>query len=241
MPAHDVFPWAILVQQLLSAILGKGDRFIDIGANIGMISLCAVRLVGERGEVECFEPNPDCVAKIRENISLNGLTNITIHPVGLSDERGKMTLNLATTHTGTATFASIENPERSYSVEVLIGDDVLLSNKNIIKLIKIDVEGFELHVLKGLKRTLDTFKPFLITEFLESHFQRANTSGKEIKNYLTGKGYIPYSISSQRGLLGVQLKLVPIKDSAESDLSNDILWIHRETSISKNLKNHISH
>lgn len=228
------------VQQLLSEILSNDDRFIDIGANIGMISLCAAGLVGKNGEVECFEPNPDCVAVIQENINLNGLTNITIHPVGLSDQRGELNLNLANTHTGTATFADIGNPEKSYKVEVLIGDDVLLTNKKKIKLIKIDVEGFELHVLKGLKRTLDIFHPFLITEFVESHFQRANTTGREIKNFLFENGYTPYGITKRRKLFSSQFVLVPIKKTSECDFANDLLWIHQESFISKNIERHIS-
>lgn len=227
------------VQQLLSVLLSKDDRFIDIGANIGMISLYAARLVGKHGQVECFEPNPDCVKIIRENISLNELNNIAIYPVGLSDEKGEMILNLETTHTGSATLAKIKNPERSYRVEVIIGDDALLTNKNIIKLIKMDVEGFEFHVLKGLKRILDTFHPYLITEFIESHFQRANTTGEEIKNFLTELGYTPYAITKKRKLFGSQFELMPTKKISGRDFANNFLWVHKETCIKKNLERHI--
>ena len=68
-------------QLLMSICLRPGDRFIDIGANIGMISLLAARLVGPSGRVDSVEPNPKCIEIFREHIALNPIGNIHIHPV----------------------------------------------------------------------------------------------------------------------------------------------------------------
>ncbi len=179
------------VQQLLSKILEPGDRFIDVGANIGMISLHAAHLVTEIGKVDCFEPNPECVQAIKANLARNGVKHVKVFPVGLSDSNGVLQLNLTSLHTGTATMAPVEGVTKSFEVQVLIGDDVVLSDSRRVKLIKIDVEGFELHVLRGLKRSLEIYQPMLITEFVESHFQRAGTSSAEITEFLTGIGYKP--------------------------------------------------
>lgn len=215
------------IQQLLSAILKPGDRFVDIGANIGMITLHAARLVTEKGKIDCFEPNPDCVQSIKDTLARNNLRHVNVYPVGLSDSTGMLQLSLTSSHTGTATLAPVHGVTKSFEVPTLIGDDVVLSDPTPMKLIKIDVEGFELHVLKGLKRALDMFQPFLITEFAESHFQRAGTSSTEILRFLTGLGYKPYGISARRKWMRYRFQLVPLADRFDDrgDIS-DILWVH---------------
>ena len=217
------------VQQLLSAILKPGDRFVDVGANIGMITLHAARLVTESGKVDCFEPNPDCVQSIRDTLARNNLKHVNVYPVGLSDRTGLLQLNLTSSHTGTATLAPVPGVTKSFDVQTLIGDDVLLADPQRMKLIKIDVEGFELHVLKGLKRALEMFQPLVITEFVEPHFQRAGTSSAEILGFLAGLGYRPYGISARRKWTRYRLQLVPLTDrfNERGDI-NDILWVHAQ-------------
>lgn len=223
------------VQQLLSEILKPGDRFVDVGGNIGMITLCAAHLVTEKGRVDCFEPNPECVQSINDSLARNDIKHVKVFPVGLSDSDGVLQLNLTSLHTGTATMAPVEGISKSFAVQVLVGDDVVLSDPMRVKLIKIDVEGFELHVLKGLKRSLEIHQPMLIIEFVESHFRRAGTSGEEITKFLTEIGYQPYGISSKRKWMKYRLKLVPIMDQLNDGEVRDILWVHAQNSFNKEL------
>lgn len=72
----------------LSECLEPGDRFVDVGANIGMITLQAARLVGPSGRVESFEPNPNCFATLERHLAINGIENVVAHRVGLSDTSG---------------------------------------------------------------------------------------------------------------------------------------------------------
>jgi len=218
------------VQQLMIAILKKDDRFVDIGTNIGMISMLGAYLVGKNGRVDGFEPNQDCVALFKNNLDLNAIEHVKIHPVGLSDSNQVLPLNLTSEHTGTATLASVSGVINSYDVNLVIGDDVLLSYPMPINLIKIDVEGYEMHVLKGLTKTLHKYKPPLITEFIESHFIRAGTNSNEIKMFLKSFGYIPYGIDSRRKWLRYQPRLSLLRLDTSSWGFNDILWIHEDDS-----------
>ena len=228
------------VQYVLDAVLEPGDRVVDIGGNIGMITLHAAHLVTETGEVDCFEPNPDCLAIIDSNLKENQIKQVTVHPVGLSDKKDFLQLSLASSHTGAATMTKINHVEKYFEVEVAIGDDVVLKNPKNIKLIKIDVEGFELNVLRGLKKTLNKFKPLLITECLEETLVRAGTNCEEVGEFLRDLGYSPYGITTERKLFQYSLKLVPLEDTLNDNQFNDIFWVHQDNLFHNKLEKYIT-
>jgi FkbM family methyltransferase len=217
-------------QLLLNHILKEGDRFIDIGANIGMIALHAASLVKKTGQVECFEPNPECAKIIRDTFNANSISQGKVYEIGLSDTKGRLKLNLTSSHTGTATLASFENEKnlvcKTFDVNVEIGDEVILDNQKAVKLIKIDVEGFELRVLKGLEVTLKTWRPCVVTEFVKEHLERAGTSRKEIADFMSNLDYHPYAISTCRKYFKHKLQLTPLRD-IEQTASQDILWVYK--------------
>ena len=68
--------------------LRPGDTFIDAGANIGLFTLLALSVVGDKGHVHAFEPNPLVAAMLRESLALNAADNVTVHEIGLSDVEG---------------------------------------------------------------------------------------------------------------------------------------------------------
>lgn len=216
------------VQLLMKAALKPGDRFVDIGANIGMISLYAAYLVTDKGTVNSFEPNPDCIAAIESSVKANHLTHVKLYPVALADKEDKLQLNLSSAHTGTATLAKINDTVKSFEVDVVIGDNLLLIDSTPIKMVKIDVEGFELRALKGIKKSLELSQPMLITEFIDSHFERAGTSSNEIKIFISELGYKPYGISLQRKWFKHRLQLVPLSIDDDTFSHNDILWLNKE-------------
>ena len=70
---------------LMSRVLRHGDGFVDGGAHIGTYALLAASLVGSDGHVDCFEGAPTALARLCENIALNGFGNVTVHAAALSD------------------------------------------------------------------------------------------------------------------------------------------------------------
>lgn len=216
------------VLETLDLLLHPGDRFVDVGANIGMITLHARSLVGDDGRIDCFEPNPDCVAAIHANLILNGITNVVIHPCGLGDRAGPMILHLTSEHTGTATLADTgEDTVRKFSVDVEVGDEALREPPRVIK---IDVEGFELQVLRGLRRTLADSAPFVITEVIESQLARAGSSTSDLVDLFAKQGYRAFGIGLLRNkAFRSHMSLNPIGGVADFAPFKDILWAHLDS------------
>jgi FkbM family methyltransferase len=210
----------------LDGLLRPGDCFVDVGANIGMITLHARHLVGADGRIDAFEPNPKCVMAIEEHLRMNDIRNVVVHRCALADSPRSMDLALASEHTGTATLAPVSRAIETVRVDVRVGDDEISS---IPRVIKIDVEGFELQVLKGLEKTLQ-HKPFVITELIESHLKNAGTSIAEVRNFLRARGYKPYGIGLHRTrrFLPVRLALADLDQRDEYEAFTDILWAATE-------------
>lgn len=200
----------------------KGDRFVDIGANIGMITLHAHSLIGSTGCIDCFEPNPECVERLRRHLQINGIQNVAIHTCALSDEVGNLNLNLSSEHSGTATLTEVNEVKRTLPVRVCVGDELLMEGPRI-NVMKVDVEGYEMKVLSGLQQTLKTSKPMIITELIEGHLHRAGSSVAAVTELLGTLGYAPLGIGSVRKGISHRLTL-----SRSIDNCNDAVWIHAE-------------
>jgi len=215
------------VLRVLDATLQPGERFVDIGANIGMITLQARSRVGASGQIDCFEPNPDCVAMIDRHLRLNGIANARVHACALSDRPGTLDLNLTSAHTGTATLAEVEGVVRRIAVAVQVGDEVLAAASAApVRLVKVDVEGFELHVLKGICRTLTNDKPFVMTELIEEQLAKGGTSVREVTGFLFDLGYEAFGIQSARRLVRRELMLKPVARGDSFERFSDVLWAH---------------
>lgn len=215
-------------QLLLKQTLKNGDTFIDIGANEGMLSLLASRLVGEHGAVVAFEPNPKPREIFQKTIARNAISNIKIVPVGLGDKDETLTLASPKINSGEASFGrSNYNSDQVDVVHCVVrrGDDVLADVAP--KLIKIDVEGFELHVLKGLKQLLIRQRPPIIMEMIAGHLANADTTPEEIVSFMTSLGYAPFRIGLKRSGFRHTLSVAPT--SVRPDVNDDILWIKHST------------
>ena len=139
-----------------------GGVLLDIGANIGNHALF---LSQNFTETHCFEPDPTIAARLRENAGLNRIP-LHIHEVGLGDADALCPFAPGTGgNRGQGSFVR-SGAETPLTLPVRIGDDYL-AERGIrdIALIKIDVEGAELAVLRGLQRTIREFAPPIILEF----------------------------------------------------------------------------
>ncbi|HEY0825616.1 MAG TPA: FkbM family methyltransferase [Ramlibacter sp.] len=211
------------VLQVLDRLLRPGDTFVDVGANIGMIALHASARVGSSGAVHCFEPNPECLGLLREHIALNGLRNVRVHPFALSDEPGELELRLTSEHTGTATLAQVACATRTFAVPVRVGDEALAGISP--RVVKIDVEGFEVFVLRGLADTLRLAKPFVVTEVEDTLLRRAGTTPNELMALMSSFGYRAFGIRLTRSMLRWHLALPALRTHRQFGGFSDILWV----------------
>jgi FkbM family methyltransferase len=135
------------LEWLKEHFIEKGDFVVDCGANMGFTTIFFAHFVGSSGRVLAFEPIPSNAEDARENVELNGLTNVEIRQQAVGNTNGIATL--IDTPNGILTN---KRNGKTIDVGVVRLDDVISSGQPT--LLKIDVEGHELEVLKGASRIL---------------------------------------------------------------------------------------
>lgn len=178
--------------------LKPGDTFLDIGANVGFFSLCASRRVGEKGAVYAFEPAPETRKSLNRNLELNGVRNVITVPVALSDSMGSGELFLNAKHNSGA--ASLhQSPDSGGAVEVKLDTYDNFAEKNglpVPALVKIDVEGAEMNVLRGMRELLSRpDRPPIILEVSEWSLKEMGSSKDELFKLMAKNGYKPHLLS----------------------------------------------
>jgi FkbM family methyltransferase len=169
------------VAATLDRILGAGDVFVDVGANVGYHSFRAVRRIGPTGRVIAVEANPENARLIARTIDVNSLTNVELVPLALSDRRGHVVFG---SHLGTnggflgdAGAASASG--RSTIVPTTRLDDLDLDRVSVVK---IDVEGAEALVVDGCGATVARERPTFVMEFSREMTERV--SGRSAADHL---------------------------------------------------------
>jgi FkbM family methyltransferase len=135
----------------------RGDTVIDVGMNVGHVTLLAGARVGTTGKVLAFEPNKALVDKVAVLAALQELIQIHILPYGLSEKEGTFILRMEPEHAGGATFRSSVSDEFTVTqeCETRVGDEVLSGERLPGRaFLKVDVEGLEVEVLRGMRETL---------------------------------------------------------------------------------------
>lgn len=178
--------------------LNEDDIFIDIGSNIGLFSILASRKVGDKGQVICFEPAPKTYERLLENVELNQLKNIKAINLGLSDSEGELKFYYSDSgFDAWNSFAPDYRLKKSMVVKTSTLDKELGEiNKSQVKLVKIDVEGWEKFVIKGGTLFFQNYSPIVIVEFTEENTFNAGYSVHDIFTELEKLGYEWFEIKN---------------------------------------------
>lgn len=152
---------------ILGKYLQKGMTFIDIGANAGYFVLLGSKCVGENGKVVAFEPVTLNIKSINANISINKLENVIVEGAVLSDKEGMVSFtveaNNANSHISEMNITHAVSKELEViMVKSMKLDDYVLNQNIHVDVIKMDVEGAEVSVLRGSINTLKTHKPVCV-------------------------------------------------------------------------------
>ena len=159
------------VQQALVECLKPGDVVLDVGANVGFIAVIAAKLVGPAGRVVAFEPVPANARLVRRNARLNGLSRLEVVETAVGDRCGTARLVLARLSGGSALAGTDLPPDACGEIEVpLTTLDAWHAREPATRpaLVKIDVEGAELAVLRGAVGLLAAAGPWLCVEVDEA-------------------------------------------------------------------------
>ena len=179
-------------------LIVPGTTVLDVGANIGLCSLEFAHTTGKLGRVIAFEPNANTANRLRQNLSNNGVENVTIEQVAVANQEGSITFHESDQPTLSSATRIPPNHVQSYDVPVVRVDDVWSrAGRPRVSLLKIDVEGGELAVLQGASELLAAHSPAIMLEAwgepqlgpIQAHlarigYQRIQPKGFESRNHL---------------------------------------------------------
>jgi len=182
--------------RIISTNLNLGDTFWDVGANIGLFSLYASKIVGPTGKVVSFEPAPETFELLSANV--RGCETIQALPYGIGNENSNTLMSVQGASTG-ASFVKevvelsqiyhkdtplIQVPVSIYKMDTLPGK--INSRPNLIK---IDIEGFEVEALRGAENILDEFRPILVIEIHPLQLSMCGSHENEVFDLLRRHDY----------------------------------------------------
>jgi FkbM family methyltransferase len=189
--AHQYEPH---VTAAIRRVLKPGMVFVDVGANIGYLSLIAAREVGSGGKVISFEPGQYFCKLLYLSAKLNGFANVEIYPFAVADQRKNVIYD--ETHGSGGSISqfdvNLETTALRHIVHALTLDDVLRDEERV-HLIKMDIEGAEHLALQGSKNILKSHRPTIISEFSPAGLR--NVSGVSGRDFLRELIDAQYDIS----------------------------------------------
>lgn len=172
------------VLHLMVRAIKPGDVVLDGGANIGFFTMVMALLVGDKGKVLAFEPGPNNIEKLCENIALNKVSNVQIFQKALWSRNCTRDLHLAE-DSGLNALVHYAEALSSTPVECTYIDDLGIGPS----FLKLDIEGAEMHALEGAATLLETESPYVVCEANTGALARFDTSLEKIRAYMHELGY----------------------------------------------------
>ena len=153
----------------------KGRCVLDIGSNIGNHTLYFILECGA-SIVHCFEPMAKVISVLKKNLEINEVQNkVVLHQVGVGAQTSKACMR----HFDRENMGSTELDYNDAGDISIVSIDDLCFSEDVV-MIKIDVEGFEYEVIKGMKETLKKFRPYIMIEIRNIYFNPINDILKSI-------------------------------------------------------------
>lgn len=176
--------------------LQPGDCVVDVGAHVGVFTCLAASLVGPGGHVYAFEPNAANRRRLVHNVKQNGYQDrVTISPCACSDHHARTSLYRCADNDGghalydpglAAWNAKSRAKPQQALIETICLDDVI---DRPVRLVKIDTEGAEAHVLRGARRILDVDRPVVIAEINAFGLAMMKESEQTLRTIFQVRGY----------------------------------------------------
>jgi FkbM family methyltransferase len=182
----------------LGQILKPGMTMLDVGANEGLYTLFGANRVGATGRVVAFEPSSREHRKLQHNVARTRLGNVTVVPTAIGSREGTAALQIASgVHSGHNTLgALVYDDAPAVGVEHVPVErlDSVVDRLGLagVDVIKIDVEGAEMHVLDGARRTLAIYRPLLLVEANDEALRAQGASNDALLTFLRDE--LDYSI-----------------------------------------------
>lgn len=186
------------VRRCLAALIRPGDSILEIGAHIGYLTMFEASCVGPQGRVFAFEVDPDNFSRLSSHVC--GLPWVSAVRKAVWESSGTLMFERSATRgeSGWGTLTSVRDLHAGahISVETISLDDwAATSCVPVIHGVKIDAEGSEIAILKGARKFLARFAPWMILEANDVLLRQANTSATELIGLLNNYGYRTFALN----------------------------------------------
>lgn len=176
-----------------NSIIHPGSVCIDCGANLGYHTIKMAQLAGPMGRVFAFEPLRVICQQLGGNIFLNDLENVECFNVALGNKNEIVTMNPVDIHAPDTNIGATKVGSGGENTVMVKLDSFGFQN---VSFIKMDVQGYELELLKGASETIDSSRPILFFETDEPYLKTFGTSSEELLNHILGLNYIIIRLSA---------------------------------------------
>jgi len=218
------------IHPILKKIIKTGDAVIDVGANIGVLTLYFRQLIGDTGKLYSFEPDPISFSILEKNIVQNSLKNIIIENKAVSNKNGSIGFEVSEYITGGRIK---ENDNDVLKVECVTLDSYFSKKSIKIDFVKIDTERFDWTVLEGMKNMIKSNPEIKI--MIEFHSRLLNESGITPREFLKIIEDFNFNIYDMGGLLD-RFELLEderLEKYAKTFNSSNLLCVHNKIDLKK--------
>jgi len=172
--------------EFLRSIARLGMHVVEVGANRGVTAIALAKKIGKAGRLYAFEPVAEYYTQLKENLSANGVDNVSAYNLALSDRRGRIRLYKRGEGTG---ITSSDDAEQLWVGAATIADFLAEQKTERIDLLNLDCEGSELLVLQGAKPILGQQAPQIFCEIHHPFLEQLGQSADDIVRFLQELAY----------------------------------------------------
>jgi FkbM family methyltransferase len=188
--------------RVLRKLLAPGMTAVDIGANVGALTLACARAVGPSGKVYAFEPEPAFASLLDQTFDLNGISWIKVERKAISHCNGRANFHVSPIG-GHSSLYELPPEERTRQMEIEVDTsrlDDILPRDAAVDLVKMDVEGAELDVLAGMPETIKNNPELaIIAEFGPSHLANQKITPEQWTDRFLSHGFNLFAIDETTG------------------------------------------
>jgi FkbM family methyltransferase len=189
--------WDWRVQALAAEFCPPGSCIVEVGANTGTETVGFADIVGPSGLVVAFEPDPAIFHSLTQNVALNAFHNVRSYNCAVGDRSGEMRFVSppSTRNSGQGYVTSLDAPATGTITVRVVTLDSLAAELGAIGMLVVDVEGFEVGVLRGARDCITAQRPVLVVEAVDSQLQRAGTDLRGLETELRALDYRVFEIN----------------------------------------------
>jgi FkbM family methyltransferase len=180
------------ILEVFRSFARPGDTVVDVGAHIGYFTLFLAELVGARGHVYSFEPDPRASSFLTKSVDSSGMDWIHVSPLALGSGRGSIKFFLAKGLGSSSAIKAVQQLDAKETIVPTVSLDELVAEGRVvgtIRLVKIDIEGFELDAIRGMLKVLRDHRPVVLVEVNKEMLHARGESPASLFALLTSLEY----------------------------------------------------